>query len=107
MVDNRVMITILGSAIVTYFTKFPLLVISGGNKIPEKLRKYLSFIAPAILTALIAPSIFTVEGKLDLSINNYYLPAAVITVILAYFSKSMLASIIVGLSSVALMSWLF
>jgi branched-subunit amino acid transport protein len=63
-------------------------------------------IAPAILTALIVPTIFTSEGRVDISLNNYYIPAAAITILVAYFSKSMLASIITGLCTVGLLTWL-
>lgn len=104
--NNGIIITILGAAIVTYLTRFPLMILSG-KKIPSPLMKYLSFIAPAVLTALIAPMIFIKQGRVDISLSNNYFIAAIITVLVSYFSKNMLASLIAGICSVALLALIF
>ena len=90
----------------TYCTRFPLMILSGTKEISPKLTKFMSFIAPAVLTSLIVPAIFVNEGKVDFSLDNKYMIAAVITVIAAYFSKNMLVSVITGVCSVGILMYI-
>lgn len=101
---SDVLIFILGAGIATYLTRFPLLVLSKKKDIPKGLLKYMGYIAPSILTALITPAIFIQKGKLYLSFSNIYIVAAIITSLVAYFSKNMLVSVITGICSVGLLS---
>lgn len=82
------------------------MLISGKKELPAKLVRFMSFIAPAVLTSLIIPCIFIRDNQLDFSLSNPYILAAVATVITAYFSKNMLASIIVGMGCVGLLTLL-
>jgi len=70
---SDIIIFILGAGIATYLTRFPLLVIARKKDIPKSLLKYMGYIAPSILTALIAPAIFINKGRLDLSFSNIYI----------------------------------
>jgi branched-subunit amino acid transport protein len=97
---------ILGAGIATYLTRFPLLILAKKKDIPKGLLKYMGYIAPAILTALITPAIFIKQGKLDLSFSNTYIFAAIITSLVAYFTKNMLISVITGVCSVGLLALL-
>lgn len=101
--NSEIIIVILGAAAATYLTRFPFMILSE-KKIPSGLMNYLSFIAPAILTALIAPMIFIKQGKFDISLSNNYLIAAIITALVSYFSKNMLAALISGICGVAVLS---
>ncbi|RXJ71503.1 branched-chain amino acid ABC transporter [Veronia nyctiphanis] len=65
-------------------------------KISDKLRDFLSFSAPAVLTALCAPIVFLRNGQLDISADNPYLVAALAAVLLAYFTRKMLLTVIVS-----------
>ena len=66
----------------------------------------MSYIAPAVLTALIVPVIFINEGKIDVSFTNEYITASIITAVVAYFSKNMLASVITGICTFGLFLYL-
>lgn len=103
---SDIIIFIFGAGIATYLTRFPLIVLAKKKEIPAWLLKYMSYIAPSILTALIVPHIFIQEGKLDLSFSNVYILAAGITSIVAYFTKNMLVSVITGICSVGLLTFL-
>lgn len=103
--NNEIIVIILGAAAATYLTRFPFMILSV-EKIPLRLMKYLSFIAPAVLTALIAPMIFIKQGRFDISLSNNYLIAAIITALVSYFGKNMLAALIAGICAVALLSFM-
>jgi branched-subunit amino acid transport protein len=97
---------IFGAGIATYLTRFPIMILSGKKEIHAWLIKYMSYIAPAVLTALIVPAIFIKQGKLDLSFKNEYITAAIITAAVAYYTKNMLASVITGICTVGLLMYL-
>ncbi|QUH25852.1 AzlD domain-containing protein [Serpentinicella alkaliphila] len=102
----KMLIIILGAGFVTYCTRFPLILATSKGEINPGLKKFMSFIAPAVLTSLIIPAIFIREGNIDISLTNNYIIASVITVITAYFSKNMLLSVIVGICTVAILMFI-
>ncbi len=105
--NTEIILLIFGAAIATYLTRFPLMIFSGRGDISKKTVKFMSFIAPAVLTSLIVPIIFIREGSVNLSLGNLYIPAALITVLAAYYSRNMLISVITGISTVGLLMLLF
>jgi branched chain amino acid efflux pump len=104
--NHNTALIILGAALVTYSTRFPLLIYSGPKHIPTWLSKYLSFIAPAVLTALIVPMVFIKQGRPDFSVANQYLIAAIVSVLTAFLSKNNLVTVIVGVLTVGLLVYL-
>jgi branched-subunit amino acid transport protein len=70
-------------------------------KLPLKLNKhalhFLSYAAPAVLTAIIAPMVLVKEHSLYLSINNNYLVGAFIACLLAYFTRNTLLTVLVSM----------
>ncbi len=100
------LLLIIGAGAATYLTRFPLMIISGRKEISPKVAKLMSFIAPAVLTSLIAPAIFIKEGSIDLSLSNSYIIAAAITALIAYYSKNMLVTVITGIATVAVLMYI-
>ena len=102
----KMLLIILGAGLATYFTRFPLMIISGQREMPQKLARFMKFIAPAVLTGLIAPTIFVRQGKVDISFNNAYLIASIITILAVYVSNNMLVAIMTGILSVGIIMYI-
>ncbi|MBR9875659.1 AzlD domain-containing protein [Vibrio sp. J1-1] len=70
-------------------------------KLPIRLgvrtQKVLSYASPAVLTAIWAPIVFIPEGELGLSLQNPFLLAAIIAVLIAYLTKNVLMTTIVSM----------
>ncbi|MBB1439387.1 AzlD domain-containing protein [Shewanella sp. SG41-4] len=70
-------------------------------KIPIRLSKntlvFLSYSAPAVLTAILAPIVFTPEGNLDISLSNSYLICAVVATILAIVTRNTLLTTVLSM----------
>ena len=86
----QLLLTLFGCGLVTYLTRMPTLVFAGKWKIPEKARRFMSYIGPSILTALIVPSVFLTDAGFDPNplTNLYILPAAVVIAVSFFFGKS-------------------
>ena len=97
--------TLFGCGLVTYLTRMPTLVFAGKWKIPEKARRFMSYIGPSILTALIVPSVFLTDAGFDPNplTNLYILPAAVVIAV-SFFWKKPLPAILAGIASAFLLS---
>jgi branched-subunit amino acid transport protein len=93
-----------GMTLVTYVPRaLPLLALHR-RTLPEPLRRWLSFVPVAILSALLAPSLAVVNGRLDLSSHNLYLLAAAPTFAVAFFARRNLFLVaLVGMVSLVLL----
>lgn len=72
---------------------------------PTKVRHWLSFVPAAILSALVAPDIFLLKGELFLSTDNMFLLAAPFTILAAWKTRSLFATLAAGMALVALGRW--
>lgn len=101
----QLLVTLLGCGLVTYLTRMPALVFSGRLKIPDKVRRFMTYIGPSILTALIAPSVFITDTGLNVNplTNLYILPAAV-TIAVSFIWKKPFPAILAGILAAFLLS---
>lgn len=94
--------TILGMAVVTYLPRLlPTLFLSGRNLQPL-LVVWLRLVPPAVLAAMLAPSLLVRQGGIDLSFDNLSFWAALVAFPVAWKSGSLFATVIVGMGLVAL-----
>jgi branched-subunit amino acid transport protein len=100
---NEVLI-IGGMALVTFAIRYPVLALLGRINLPAPLFRALRFVPPAVLTAIIVPNIFfTSDGSLDLRAANPHLIAGLVAVLIAWRTKNLLLTIILGM--LALWGW--
>lgn len=98
---------VAGMAVVTFIPRFfPLLLLSK-KEISPSLSRWMSFIPVSIFAALVASDIFFWEGAFTINpIVNIKLIPSVVVMLIALKTRSLLWSMIVGISSITLM-WLF
>ncbi|NLJ76582.1 MAG: AzlD domain-containing protein [Peptococcaceae bacterium] len=70
---------------------------------PAQLKKWLSFVAPAVLGSLTALYILAPDGYIDLSINNNFIWSFIPTLLVAVRTRSLLYSLLVGMATMALL----
>lgn len=105
--NREIIIVILGSALVTYLPRFiPILAFRNAN-LPIWFQKWMGYLPISIFAALIATDVFFWEEQLDLNfLANLKLIPSIVTIIIAYKTKSMIHSILAGVLSIALLVWL-
>ncbi|MGX9461807.1 AzlD domain-containing protein [Shewanella sp. A14] len=88
---------ILSMAVVVFVSRHLLL----EPKIPIRLSKntltFLSYSAPAVLTAILAPIVFVPEGNLAISVHNPYLTCALVATVLAYATRNTLLTTVLSM----------
>ena len=94
--------TIVGMAVVTYLPRLlPTLFLSGRNLRPL-LIAWLRLVPPAVLAAMLVPSLLLREDRVDLGFDNLFFWAALVAFPVAWKSKSLFATVVVGMGLVAL-----
>lgn len=99
---NEVLL-IAGMGAVTMATRIPLLMLLSRRNLPPALESALKYVPPAVLSAIILPIVFMPSGELDLSTGNASLVASLVAVIVAWRTRNLLLTIILGMA--ALLIW--
>ncbi|MDZ7673222.1 MAG: AzlD domain-containing protein [Halanaerobiales bacterium] len=93
----KYILMILGMTLVTYIPRMLPVTLLSKVKIPDLVVRILKFVGPAILAALLAPTLFITDGSVDISLQNNYLLAAIPTFFTAYFSRSIFTTVFAGM----------
>ncbi|QYJ84445.1 AzlD domain-containing protein [Shewanella aegiceratis] len=71
-------------------------------KLPLRLSKntlqFLGYSAPAVLTAIAAPILFVRDQQLAIALDNSYLICGLLAVLLAYFTRNTLLTVLVSMA---------
>ena len=70
------------------------------------MRRALHYVPPAVLSAIIFPELFLHNGVLDISFDNIRLLAGFVAILIAWYSKNTLITIIVGMLALFLLQML-
>ena len=90
---------IIYCGVITFLTRFSMIFLLKKDVFNEKTKKILSFVPAAIFPAIIFPPIFLDNtGSLDIE-SNPKITAAIVAIIIGYFSRSIIATIFAGLIS--------
>lgn len=93
--------------LITFGMRFSLIYLFGKFHIPETLRKALHYVPPAVLSAIVFPELLLHQGVLDLSLDNDRLIAGLIAILVAWFSRNTLITILVGMLALFLLQFFF
>lgn len=94
---NEVLL-ITGMALVTFLIRYPALAILGRITLPVALIRALRYVPVAVLTAIIVPLMVMPDGTLDLSFSNAFLGAGIASTLIAWRSKNLLLTIVLGMA---------
>ena len=81
----------------TFLLRFLFIYLFGKIAMPNWLRRALRFVPAAALAALVFPSLTHPTGYLDLSLNNFRLLAGLGGAIVAWRTRNVLLTILVGM----------
>jgi len=93
----NIWLVMLFGGLVTFGMRFSLIYLFGRFQVPETMRRALHYVPPAVLSAIIFPELFLRNGQWALSLENTRLLAGIAAIIIAWFSKNTLVTIIAGM----------
>ena len=102
MDHKAILITILGMGAVTYLPRLLPILLLSSKKLPPLVETWLRFVPSAVLSAMLLPSLVVKDGALYFTRSNVYLWAAIPTFLVAWKTRNLFGSVIVGMVVVAL-----
>ena len=92
-------LSIIVAGILTYFTRMTMIILVNKDMLGDKIKAVLEYVPSAVFPAIIFPAIFINDYGLFVEINDPKIFAAIVAVIVGYFSKNIIATISSGLVS--------
>jgi branched-subunit amino acid transport protein len=71
------------------------------------MRKALHYVPPAVLSAIILPELLYPSGSLNLTFENTRMLAGIIAMLVAWYSKNTLLTILAGMAALLILQLLF
>lgn len=96
-------LTIVIAGLLTYAMRLSFVLLFGRLEVPPRLKQALRFVPPAVLTAIILPELLLPRGSFDLSLGNERLLAGSVAALVAWRTKSVVITIIVGMAALLIM----
>ena len=91
--------SILFAGLLTYFTRMTMVALISRDMLGEKVKAVLEYVPSAVFPAIIFPGIFINDYGTFIELNDPKIFGALVAVIIGYFSKNIIATILAGLVS--------
>jgi branched-subunit amino acid transport protein len=92
-------LVILLAGLLTFATRLSFILLLDRIKVPDWFRRSLRFVPVAVLSAIILPNLATRNSSLDLSLRNPQLLAGAVAILVAWRTRNMLLTILVGIAA--------
>ena len=90
-------LVMLAAGLATYAIRLSFIIFIGRRRIPFIFLRALRFVPPAVLTAIIFPEVVMPGGNLNLSFGNARLLAGSIAMVVAWRTRNVMITILVGM----------
>lgn len=101
----NIWLVMLIGGLLTFAMRFSLIYLFGRFHVPDALRKALHYVPPAVFSAIIFPELFIRNETLNLSLDNYRLMAGLVAILVAWFTKSILITMLTGMLALFLLQF--
>ena len=92
-------LSIIIAGIITYFTRMTMIALVSRDVLGNKIKAVLAYVPSAVFPAIIFPAIFINDYGTFIEMNDPKIFAAIIAIIVGYFSRNVIATILSGLIS--------
>ena len=92
-------VMILGMSLVTFAVRYPVMVLVSKIPLPESIFRALRYVPPAVLAAIIVPELIMKDGQPYIAPQNSFLVAGIFAVLVAWRTKNLLLTIVLGMAA--------
>ena len=104
MSETSIWLMIFGVSLVSLLPRILPVALLSRFDFPETLKKWLSYVAPAVLGGLTAISVLAPEGNIDISITNRYIWVFIPTLLVAIKTRSLFYTLLFGIVTMAILN---
>ena len=92
-------LSIITAGILTYFTRMTMIALVSRDTLGDRIKAVLAYVPSAVFPAIIFPAIFINDYGSFIEMNDPKIFAAIVAIIVGYFSRNVIATILSGLIS--------
>jgi len=92
-------LSIIVAGVLTYFTRMAMIALVSREMLGDKIKAVLEYVPSAVFPAIIFPAIFINDFGSFVDMNDPKIFGAIVAIIVGYFSKNIIATILTGLLS--------
>ena len=92
-------LSIIIAGILTYFTRMTMIALVSRDMLGDRIKAVLTYVPSAVFTAIIFPAIFINDYGNFIEMNDPKIFAAIVAIVVGYFSRNVIATILSGLIS--------
>jgi branched-subunit amino acid transport protein len=96
----------LAAGLLTFLTRLSFISLFSDREMPPPLQRALGFVPPAVLTAIIFPELLLSDGELAISADNTRLLAGMVAILVAWITRRIMPTIVVGMGVLWLLQYL-
>jgi len=97
---------VIVAGVLTFLIRLSFISLLASWEMPPLAQRALSFVPPAVMTAIVFPELLVRDAHLAVSMDNLRLIAGVIAILVAWRFKKILPTIVVGMAALWLLQWL-
>ena len=92
-------LSVIIAGILTYFTRMTMIALVSRDMLGDRIKDVLSYVPSAVFPAIIFPAIFVNDYGSFIEMNDPKIFGALVAVVVGYFSRNVIATILSGLIS--------
>ena len=92
-------LSIIVAGILTYFTRMTMIALVSRDMLGDRIKAVLAYVPSAVFPAIIFPAIFINDYGNFIEMNDPKIFGAIVAIIVGYFSRNVIATILSGLIS--------
>jgi branched-subunit amino acid transport protein len=96
-------LTIVLGGLLTFATRLSFIILLERITVPIWFQRSLRFVPVAVLSAIIAPGLFSRNGTIDLSLGNAQILAGLLAIVVAWRTKNILLTISAGMAALVIL----
>ena len=100
-------LSIIIAGIITYFTRMTMVALVSRDMLGDRIKAVLSYVPSAVFPAIIFPGVFIDDYGAFIEMNDPKIFGALVAIIVGYFSRNVIATILSGLFSYWILIFLF
>ncbi len=100
-------LSIIIAGIVTYFARMTMVAIVSRDMLGDRIKAVLAYVPSAVFPAIIFPAVFINDYGTFIEMNDPKIFGALVAIIVGYFSRNVIATILSGLFSYWVIIFIF
>jgi branched-subunit amino acid transport protein len=98
---------IIAAGLLTYATRLSSIISYGKFEMPNQVERALRFVPVAVLTAIFLPELVFIQDELMLSFRNPRLLAGLLAILVAWRTKNVMYTIVIGMLALWVLQFIF